>query len=362
MKKILFCIDSLKPGGAEIIMCNTVNELVKDSNLSITVQLLQKENRLAVNDKIQVNTFMNNNMLYRRLIKWLPSPVLHKLIIKENYDYEIAFMEGASTKVISGCRNKNTKTYAWIHTDMEKYRWSQRSYRNVKEEKKAYCNIDKVFAVSSDTRDIFKKLYNKPATFVQNIIDDKAIEMYANKDKNVYNNDKFHIVSVGSIKPIKGYERLIKVHKTLKEEGIECEHYILGDGPSYMDLKQKIVENGLGDRIILKGYTENPYPWIKEADMLACVSYAEGYSSVVCEAVILGVPVITTECSGMKDILGEAEYGLVVKNDDDSITEGIRKMIMDKALYQKYQLKVQERRKEFGVDNSIIQLRKKLDI
>ena len=41
MKKILFCIDSLKPGGAEIIMCNTVNELVKDSNLDITVQLLE---------------------------------------------------------------------------------------------------------------------------------------------------------------------------------------------------------------------------------------------------------------------------------------------------------------------------------
>ena len=46
MKKILFCIDSLKPGGAEIIMCNTVNELVKDSNLDITVQLLQKEQKL----------------------------------------------------------------------------------------------------------------------------------------------------------------------------------------------------------------------------------------------------------------------------------------------------------------------------
>ena len=186
MKKILFCIDSLKPGGAEIIMCNTVNELVKDSNLDITVQLLQKEQKLNLDEKVKVNTFMNNNIFYRRIIKWMPASILHKLIIKEKYDYEIAFMEGASTKVISGCHNKKTKTYAWIHTDMEKYRWSQRSYRSVKEEKRAYSNIDKIFAVSSDTRDIFEKKYNKPATYVQNILNDKKINICADKEKNIY--------------------------------------------------------------------------------------------------------------------------------------------------------------------------------
>ena len=88
MKKILFCIDSLKPGGAEIIMCNTVNELVKDSNLDITVQLLQKEQKLNLDEKVKVNTFMNNNIFYRRIIKWMPASILHKLIIKEKYDYD----------------------------------------------------------------------------------------------------------------------------------------------------------------------------------------------------------------------------------------------------------------------------------
>ena len=42
LKKILFCIDSLKPGGAEIIMCNTVNELVKDPNLNINSSVAPK--------------------------------------------------------------------------------------------------------------------------------------------------------------------------------------------------------------------------------------------------------------------------------------------------------------------------------
>lgn len=362
MKKILFCIDSLKPGGAEIIMCNTVNELVKDPNLNITVQLLQKENKLELDNRINVRTFMNNSIFYRKFIKWLPAYLLHKLIIKEKFDYEIAFMEGASTKVISGCRDKETQTYAWVHTDMKKYRWSQRSYRNVAEEKKAYANINKVFAVSSDTRDIFEEIYSKPATYVQNIIDDKKIESYAQKERNVYDDNKFHIVSVGSIKPVKGYERLIKIHRMLKKQGIECVHYILGDGPLLEDLKQKIAKAELEDRIVLKGYVANPYPWIDQADILACVSYAEGYSSVVCESVILETPVLTTDCSGMKDILGESQYGLIVENNDDAIFEGIKKMIDDRNFYEKYVLQVKRRRENFKLENSVKQLKIEIGI
>ena len=45
-------------------MCNTVNELVKDSNLDITVQLLQKEQKLNLDEKVKVNTFMNNKHIF----------------------------------------------------------------------------------------------------------------------------------------------------------------------------------------------------------------------------------------------------------------------------------------------------------
>lgn len=234
-------------------------------------------------------------------------------------------------------------------------------FREYKDKTISECNFgERVYDTESALEELIKGRVIKD--HVQNILNDKKINICADKEKNIYGDHQFHIVSVGSIKPIKGYERLIKVHRALKNEGVKCVHYILGDGPSYADLKQKITENDLEDRIILKGYIENPYPWIKEADMLACVSYAEGYSSVVCEAVILGVPVITTECSGMKDILGDSEYGLIVKNDDISIINGIKKMVTNKEFYQKYLLKVKERRTEFSVDNAVKQLKTKLEI
>ena len=116
MKKILFCIDSLKPGGAEIIMCNTVNELVKDSNLDITVQLLQKEQKLNLDEKVKVNTFMNNNIFYRRIIKWMPASILHKLIIKEKYDYEIAYQD----VIIKRQKHMHGYIQIWKSTDGHK--------------------------------------------------------------------------------------------------------------------------------------------------------------------------------------------------------------------------------------------------
>lgn len=359
-KKILFCIDSLKPGGAEIVMCNVINGLANDLSLDITVQLLRQECSLHLDNKVKVCKFMKYSRFYRKLIKWVPARLLHDFIIKEKYDYEIACMEGASTKVISGCNNKDTVKYAWVHTDMEKYQWSQNSYRSLAEEKKAYSRIDKVFAVSSDVKTVFSDRFSKSVEFVQNIIDDRKIEERAKEQTQVYGNSVFHIVSVGTVKPIKGYSRLIGIHLALKAEGINCIHYILGDGPDLKKLKNEILEANLQDRIILKGYIENPYPWIKEADLLACVSYAEGYSSVVCEAVILGTPVLTTDCSGMRDILADSKYGLIVENEDEKISIGLKKMIMDRDYYEEYSKRVRERRDNFNYSYAMAELRTKL--
>lgn len=361
-KNILFCIDSLQPGGAETILINTVNELAKDSNLKITVQLLRGKNNPPLHSSITVRKFMSDGKLYRAFIRFLSATILHALIIRGEYDLEIAYMEGASTKVISGCRKKKCRTIAWVHTDMEKYQWSQRSYRNLNEEKEAYNSFDYVFAVSSDVKRVFENEFKIDAQFVQNIINDNRIKELGEDSTSVFTDSRFHIVSVGAIKQVKGYERLVAIHRELKNSNIDCCHYILGDGPNYDSLNQKIKEAGLADRIILVGYKENPYPWIKQADLFACTSYAEGYSSVVSEAIILGTPVITTDCSGMHDILGDSEYGMIVENNDAALLDGLKELISEKDLLEDYRKKAEYRSSHFMIEKSISILRKMLEI
>ena len=92
---------------------------------------------------------------------------------------------------------------------------------------------------------------------------------------------------------------------------------------------------------------------MKNADVFVCSSFFEGFSTVVSEAVILGVPVVTTNCTGAKEILGESEYGIVSGLDDESLYMALKSILTDEGLYQHYLDKVKERQSFFDKDKRL---------
>ena len=109
-----------------------------------------------------------------------------------------------------------------------------------------------------------------------------------------------------------------------------------------------IDESGLKEHVTLQGAVANPYSWMKRADVIICSSQYEGLSTVVQEAIILGKPVITTPCGGMKDLLGESEYGMIVESDEDGLYRGLYKIINCEDLRLAYAGKAQARRSVFS--------------
>lgn len=89
------------------------------------------------------------------------------------------------------------------------------------------------------------------------------------------------------------------------------------------------------------------------ADLYVCPSYVEGFSTVVSEAVVLETPVVTTDCSGMREILGDSEYGLITQNTEDSLFEGLRTMLDKPEVYQYYQRRVRERAPFFYMEERL---------
>ena len=77
------------------------------------------------------------------------------------------------------------------------------------------------------------------------------------------------------------------------------------------------------------GYKENPYKYLAKCDLFVCSSYSEGFSTAVTEALILGIPVVTTYVSGMTELLGDNEYGIITSNDEISLYEAIKLLIND---------------------------------
>ena len=122
---------------------------------------------------------------------------------------------------------------------------------------------------------------------------------------------------------------------------------------------KKYIDNNDLENVKLLGYQENPYKYIKKADIFVCSSRAEGFSTVVSEAVILGKTIVTTECSGMREILGKnAEYGIICKNEEKDLYENLKRVLENKKIFEYYQNKIKERKNFFDMKNNIEKIEK----
>ena len=116
-KKILFLIHDLGQGGAEKVLVNLVNNINRNEfDISVTVLFGGGINEQFLKPDIKFKAVWPKMIPGNSKLMKLVSPKqLHKIVVKENYDIEVSYLEGPSARVISGCQNKNTKLISWIH-------------------------------------------------------------------------------------------------------------------------------------------------------------------------------------------------------------------------------------------------------
>lgn len=340
--KVLFCIHSLSNGGAERVLINTINELKVKTNWNIDLLLVvndrSMENRINKNIKI-CNIFSGETRITRQLVKHIPPDILHKMYVKGDYDIEVAFLEGDATKIIAGAK---APKICWIHTDMNHYRWTEKYYRSSMEEMKCYSRYDKRICVSEAVGKEFSKKYKLETKFMMNLLNPSEAKLLSEQYEDPYDHSFINTVSVGSIKPVKGYERVIDAYTKANITKVNWKHHFVGEGPDESKLKLA-AKRSFPDNFVFEGYKDNPYPWIKHADLLICSSFAEGFSSVVYEALILGVPVLTTDVSGMREMLGDSQWGMIVDNSMQGLKEGLLKLLNGGSALNELKCKAGER-------------------
>lgn len=142
------------------------------------------------------------------------------------------------------------------------------------------------------------------------------------------------ICAVGRLSPEKGFDRLVYIHRDLLRQGIRHKLLIVGDGPDREHMENTIRATKTEDTVILAGFRENPYPYMKKARFLVNSSYTEGLPVIAMEALCLGTPIVAAVPS-VGEAFGEEVCGLITENDNDSLEAGIRKMLTDEAFYAK---------------------------
>ena len=298
------------------------------------------------------------------LIYYHLSPSLfYRLFVRESYNCAIAFIEGYSTRIVSGAP-KAVKKIAWVHTDLIDNHWTSVAFRGYEEEKKIYRIFDRIVCVSSQIEQVMQERFglNGKTVIIYNPIDKERIKKLSMEPipSEFAEKDCVRIATMGSLIPVKGYNRLIRSVSELVALGYEFELVIIGGGKLEKELKEAVQQLGIENQVRFTGYLPNPFPIILSSDFYVCSSYAEGFNTSISEAIILNKPVVSTNCSGVKEQLGDSEFGIVTDNDDESLKKGIS-MMLDKKVFDYYSTRIVERCNLFSVDNSMRKIMKMID-
>lgn len=360
MKKVLFVIHDLHLGGAEKVLVNLVNHMDR-SKFDVTVlalfgggvnePFLNPDIRLIVGHK---RPFPGNS----HVMKLFSPERLFRYYIKGRYDAIVSYLEGPSARIVSGCPRDGTKLVSWIHIEQHTMKNASRSFRSAEEARKCYCRFDRTICVSRTVAEDFDSIFHlqRPIEVLYNTVESDVIRERAQEplDKIHCKKEEIKLIGVGKVVPNKGFDRLARIHKRLREEdGLPVHTYILGEGFQRKGLEAWAAENGLSDTFTFLGYQTNPYKYVAACDLFVCASHAEGFSTAATEALIVGTPVVTTEVSGMREMLGENEYGVITENSEEALYQGVKEMLTAPERLSHYKEKARERGRRFSTGQTV---------
>lgn len=369
MKKVLFVIPTLVGGGAERVLVNLLNNLDKRKyDITLFTLFDTGVNKKYLNEDITYKYYFKK--LFRGNIHFLKlfSPEkLYRMMIKDEYDIIISYLEGPTTRIVGGCSNKGTKLLNWVHTEINNPKDIIQSYRSTKELIDTYNKFNATIFVSNTAREAFRSTFKNVSSnmFVKNnTVDSQLIKKYSveSAEDVEFDENKFNLISVGRFTQPKGYERLLRIVGLLNEDGLNVHLYLLGKGELETKYRKIINENGLNENVTILGFKDNPYKYVRKCDLFVCSSHKEGYSTAVTESLIIGTPVVTTLCSGMEELLGaDNEYGLITDNDEEALYKGIKYIISEPGLLAYYKQRTIERGKLFNTEKTVKSIEEILD-
>lgn len=367
-------------GGIPSACINFINCVSKEKDIEVTLFTFDKIDEKIIPDRVKIvyankklTPFAVSNaeskkrgLLFR--IRWLILRVWCKIFtnkiplkvalkkqknIEEQYDVAISFSPSSSNKTLSVGTSefvlekiKAKKKFVLFHNDF------QSSGLNTKFVVDGLSKFDKVLCVSKSCAENMKNALpqlQEKIDYLYNFLDSQAIIKKANEYSVDYSPKVFNIVSVSRISEEKGHLRFLKVLHTLIQNGYNkfCWH-VVGNGKKMRQVQEYINQYGMRDNVKLYGAQDNPYPYIKKADLLILPSYHESFGLVLIESFILGVPVITTQTISAKEVVGD--LGFICENSEKGIYNQIKEILDNSSLLNEKKVLL----KNYKYDNSMI--------
>lgn len=381
--KILFCLPAFTFGGTVFSTLNMISFLKNEYDIYVQpmtyqgpiieqyknsgIKLLPESRILsAIMGRYEKEQGLKNKVFsifhksVRKISKYfnynysgyLLKKVATQLESKYSFDYVASCQEGGSTSFASYF--SNSKRIAWFRSEYSIYK-KQLNNEEYNREQEIYKKFDKIVCVSKVTRDDFLTYYpdlKDKIYAVHNIQFTDRILKLSNESALEFNqDDSFKIISVGRFAPQKRFSCIPRIVHELKLKGIDFTWYIIGDGNmegEYTKTISEIDKLEVSDKVKCIGSRTNPYPYIKNADLMVVPSYYEACPRVVIEAKILHTPVVCADFSSAKEFVEHGVDGYI--GDIDELSGYIGAMMENRNIYKTIKLKCDE----YNIDNERI--------
>lgn len=267
--------------------------------------------------------------------------------LRKPYDAAIGFLE---KNPIYYCLDKvdAKKKIGFIHNDYDQLGM------DASIDLPYFEKLDHIVTVSDQCADVLKQrfpMYQHKIGVMHNIVSPHTIHELARETIETARKGTIKLITVGRLTVQKGLDLAIRACKQLVDAGYPIEWTVIGEGDDRGRLEELILHNGLEHHFQLVGLKENPYPYIKAADIYVQPSRFEGKAIAVDEAKILQKPIILTDYSTAHDHIKHGVNGLIVEMIPESIAQGIKHLIDHPAVRK---LLIQQLAKEsLGTESEI---------
>lgn len=322
---IVFCIPNMVLGGVETVFVNTINELLQEKSLNITILTHAK-----IREKIYLNWLRSvpqiNVLTYYPLCNWFEDitprchgvlKIVRKIIFSLYKKYRRVlfrimhplreinlFIDYKNMEFYKELKYYSAPKIAWLHSAL--------TYYENNGSLKLLSKYDHVVVLTDEFLDELKNYYPEYAVKVSRIYNSINVNEIKHRAllADVPNGKYFcHVSRLVAGKDIK---TLLDAWDIFAKKHTDIKLYIVGSGNKATEYKTYAQKLESHDRIVFMGAMDNPYGIMRGAIANILSSEYEGFGMVLVESLALGRPVISSDCSmGPKEILGYGKYGML---------------------------------------------------
>ncbi len=351
--RILISNDVVFGGGGETLLHNMISYfLQKKYQITVMSYDLDKKQFYSVYDS-KVKCFKGSwphKNLKRYSLPFFLNRIMYriyKLYIRlrisiKNYDVVIALKEDQTMKDISKIRAK--KKFVFVQCDHRNFISLMRSkFAKVTDELKCMQKFDKVVCVSETAKKGVIYTAGDPGNLCikYNPIDYNSIRALSMQPCDyIKSSSRPLFIAVGRLSPVKNFLMLLEAVKMLKDLSDSFDLWIVGEGPERENLESYIKENHLNN-VRLIGFQQNPYSFIKQADILISSSISESYGLSIQEAFVLGIPVIAVKNEGILESF-DTRFGILINNSSSELCNTLHRLLQNPSELLSYKKAIKE--------------------